>query len=73
MTEEDLAGLLSSLFGSQVEVTTTDSGLQITSSSEAASTRIGTVTTNGGNLNVRTGAGTDNAAITSSPTGPRWR
>lgn len=32
MTEEDVAELLSSLFGSQVEVTTTDSGLQITSS-----------------------------------------
>ena len=48
MTEEDLAGLLSSLFGSQVEVTTTDSGLQITSSGEAASIRTGTVTTNGG-------------------------
>ena len=69
MTEEDVAELLSSLFGSQVEVTTTDSGLQITSSGEAASTRIGTVTTNGGNLNVRTGAGTDNAAITQLPNG----
>ena len=69
MTEEDVAGLLSSLFGSQVEVTTTDSGLQITSSGEAASTRTGTVTTNGGNLNVRTGAGTDNAAITQLPNG----
>ena len=69
MTEEDLAGLLSSLFGSQVEVTTTDSGLQITSSGEAASTRTGTVTTNGSNLNVRTGAGTDNAAITQLPNG----
>ena len=69
MTEEDVAELLSSLFGSQVEVTTTDSGLQITSNGEAASTRIGTVTTNGGNLNVRTGAGTDNAAITQLPNG----
>ena len=59
----------SSLFGSQVEVTTTDSGLQITSNGEAASTRTGTVTTNGGNLNVRTGAGTDNAAITQLPNG----
>ena len=69
MTEEDVAKLLSSLFGSQMEVTTTDSGLQITSSGEAASTRTGTVTTNGGNLNVRTGAGTDNAAITQLPNG----
>lgn len=43
MTEEDVAELLSSLFGSQVEVTTTDSGLQITSNGEAASTRTGTV------------------------------
>ena len=56
-------------FGSQVEVTTTDSGLQITSNGKAASTRTGTVTTNGGNLNVRTGAGTDNAAITQLPNG----
>ena len=69
MTEEDVAELLSSLFGSQVEVTTTDSGLQITSNGEAASTRTGTVTTNGSNLNVRTGAGTDNAAITQLPNG----
>ena len=69
MTEEDVAELLSSLFGSQVEVTTTDSGLQITSNGEAASIRTGTVTTNGGNLNVRTGAGTDNAAITQLPNG----
>ena len=69
MTEEDVAELLSSLFGSQVEVTATDSGLQITSSGEAADTRTGTVTTNGGNLNVRTGAGTDNAAITQLPNG----
>ena len=69
MTEEDVAELLSSLFGYQVKVTTTDSGLQITSSGEAASTRTGTVTTNGSNLNVRTGAGTDNAAITQLPNG----
>ena len=69
MTEEDVAELLSSLFGSQVEVTTTDSGLQITSNGEAASTRTGTVTTNGSNLNVRTGAGTDNTAITQLPNG----
>ena len=64
-----MAELLSSLFGYQVKVTTTDSGLQITSSGEAASTRTGTVTTNGSNLNVRTGAGTDNAAITQLPNG----
>ena len=80
MTEEDVAKLLSSLFGSQMEVTTTDSGLQITSSGEAASTRTGTVTTNGGNLNVRTGETAlvrlrfgqgrrDNAAITQLPNG----
>lgn len=36
MTEEDVAELLSSLFGSQVEVTTTDSGLQIISSGSAS-------------------------------------
>ena len=64
MTEEDVAKLLSSLLGSQVEIAVTDSGIQITSNGETESARTGTVTTNGSNLNVRTGAGTDNAAIT---------
>ena len=33
--------------------------------------QIGTVTTNGGNLNVRTGAGLDNTAFTQLPNGDR--
>lgn len=69
MTEEDVAKLLSSLIGSQVEIAVTDSGIQITSNGETESARTGTVTTNGSNLNVRTGAGTDNAAITQLPNG----
>lgn len=69
MTEEDMAKLLSSLIGSQVEIAVTDSGIQITSNGETESARTGTVTTNGSNLNVRTGAGTDNAAITQLPNG----
>lgn len=69
MTEEDVAKLLSSLLGSQVEIAVTDSGIQITSNGETESARTGTVTTNGSNLNVRTGAGTDNAAITQLPNG----
>lgn len=68
MTEEDVAELLSSLFGSQVEITATDSGIQITSKKEE-NTKTGTVITNGSNLNVRTGAGTDHAAITQLPNG----
>ena len=69
MTEEDVAKLLSSLLGSQVEIAVTDGGIQITSNGETESARTGTVTTNGSNLNVRTGAGTDNAAITQLPNG----
>ena len=69
MTEEDVAKLLSSLLGSQVEIAVTDSGIQITSNGETEIARTGTVTTNGSNLNVRTGAGTDNAAITQLPNG----
>ena len=69
MTEEDVAKLLSSLIGSQVEIAVTDSGIQITSNGETESARTGTVTPKGSNLNVRTGAGTDNAAITQLPNG----
>lgn len=66
---EDAAALLSSLLGSQAEVTATDGSIQITASEEAAPSQTGTVTTNGGNLNVRTGAGLDNTAFTQLPNG----
>lgn len=57
---EDMAELLSTLLGTPVEVNATGDGLQIT----ADGTQTGTVTTNGGKLNVRTGAGLDNTAFT---------
>lgn len=71
LAESDLADLFSSLFGSKVSITATDDGIQITTGSaeEKAPGQTGTVTTNGGNLNVRTGAGLDNNAFTQLPNG----
>ena len=66
---EDAAALLSSLLGPQAEVTAADGSIQITASEEAAPSQTGTVTTNGGKLNVRTGAGLDNTAFTQLPNG----
>lgn len=63
LIDEDTLTLLSSLFG--VNVTTDGDGIQITSSAEEAEPhKTGIVTTNGGRLNVRTGAGLDNTAFT---------
>ena len=60
VTEQETAGdvsdLLSALAGSQVTVSVTEDGIQF-SSGENGSGQTGTVTTGGGNLNVRTGAG----------------
>lgn len=68
LTGEDIAELLSSLFGSQVGITVTDDGIQIAADTgESETTQTGIVTTNGGNLNVRTGAGLDNTAFTQLP------
>ena len=71
MTDEEMAGLIASLFGSQVDVAVTDEGIQITAKEDEAPKQTGTVVTNGGNLNVRTGAGTDNKPLPSFPTGHR--
>ena len=60
MTDEEMAALLSSLLGSQVDVTVTDEGIRLTNKDDGTPDQTGTVVTNGGNLNVRTGAGTDN-------------
>lgn len=62
---EDMAELLSALLGTPVEVKATGDGLQII----ADGAQTGTVTTNGGKLNVRTGAGLDNTAFTQLPNG----
>ncbi len=70
LTDENIAELLSSLFGSQVGVTVTDDSIQIAADTEETeTTQTGIVTTNGGNLNVRTGAGLDNTAFTQLPNG----
>lgn len=70
LTGKEAADLLSSLFGSKVSITATDDGIQITTSGGTEeTTQTGTVTTNGGKLNVRTGAGLDKAAFTQLPNG----
>ena len=56
ITGNDLSELLSALFGSVLGGT-------------EKSGKTGTVTTNGGKLNVRTGAGLDNYAFTQLPNG----
>lgn len=72
VTEQETAGdvsdLLSALAGSQVTVSVTENGIQF-SSGENDSGQTGTVTTGGGNLNVRTGAGMDYTAFTQIPNG----
>ena len=62
-TAGDVSDLLSALAGSQVTVSVTDDGIQF-SSGENDPGQTGTVTTGGGNLNVRTGAGMDYTAFT---------
>ena len=74
MTDEETADLLSALFGSQVKITVTEDGIQISNpdggdTGDNAPRQTGIVTTNGGKLNVRTGAGTDNTAFTQLPNG----
>ena len=67
-TAGDVSDLLSDLAGSQVTVSVTEDGIQF-SSGEKDSGQTGTVTTGGGNLNVRTGAGMDYTAFTQLPNG----
>ena len=70
LTGKEAADLLFSLFGSKVSITATDDGIQITASGGTEeTTQTGTVTTNGGKLNVRTGAGLDKTAFTQLPNG----
>ena len=63
-----VSDLLSALAGSQVTVSVTEDGIQF-SSGENDSGQTGTVTTGGGNLNVRTGAGMDYTAFAQLPNG----
>ena len=62
--------LLTGLLGGLGTVTVTEDGIQFTTDAEGLEPlRTGTVTTNGGKLNVRTGAGLDNEAFAQLPNG----
>lgn len=64
LTDKEISDLLSALTGAQANIVVTEDGIEITSGNTAGTNRTGTVTTNGGRLNVRTGAGLDNTAFT---------
>ena len=70
-TEGGIADLLSWLAGAKVTFSITEDGIQIDTggSEDAEPAQTGTVTTNGGRLNVRTGAGLDHTAFTQLPNG----
>ena len=66
----DTLDQLAELLGGLGTVTVTEEGIQFTPDAEGLETQqIGTVTTCGGHLNVRTGAGLDNDAFTQLPDG----
>ena len=70
LTGKDITDLFSALFGSKVSIAATDDGIQITTGTDKKEPeQTGTVTTNGGRLNVRTGAGLDKTASTQLPNG----
>lgn len=70
LTGKDITDLFSALFGSKVSIAATDDGIQITTGTDKKELeQTGTVTTNGGRLNVRTGAGLDKTAFTQLPNG----
>ena len=70
-TDGELADLLSALAGAKVTISVTEDGIQINTNGaeDTEPGQTGTVTTNGGRLNVRTGAGLDNTAFTQLPNG----
>ena len=69
-TELDMDTLLSALAGAGITISVTEDGIQFTTAGEETATvQVGTVTTNGGRLNVRTGAGLNNSAFTQLPNG----
>lgn len=70
LKDMDITDLFSALSGFGVSARITDDGIQINSGMEdTGDHQTGTVTTNGGNLNVRNGAGLDNTAFTQLPNG----
>ena len=70
-TEGKIADLLSWLIGARVTISVTEDGIQVDTNSteDTEPSQTGTVTTNGGRLNVRTGAGLDHTAFTQLPNG----
>ena len=70
-TKGGIADLFSWLAGAKVIFSITEDGIQIDTGGpeDAELGQTGTVTTNGGRLNVRTGAGLDHAAFTQLPNG----
>ena len=73
-TEDGIADLLSLLTGAKVTFSFTEDGIRIDTNGaddadDAEPGQTGTVTTNGGRLNVRTGAGLDHTAFTQLPNG----
>lgn len=71
LTEDGIADLLSLLTGAKVTFSVTEDGIQIDTNGaeDGEPGQTGTVTTNGGRLNVRTGAGLDHTAFTQLPNG----
>ena len=71
LTEDGIADLLSLLTGAKVTVSVTEDGIQIDTGGleDTEPGQTGSVTTNGGRLNVRTGAGLDHTAFTQLPNG----
>lgn len=70
-TEGEIADLFPWLVGAKVTISVTEDGIQIDTNGaeDAEPGQTGTVTTNGGRLNVRTGAGLDHTAFTQLPNG----
>lgn len=71
LTEGEIADLLSWLAGAKVTFSVTEDGIQIDTGGAVDTDpgQTGTVTTNGGRLNVRTGAGLYHTAFTQLPNG----
>lgn len=66
--DSDILEQITALLGGLGDVSADGDGIRITVGADG-STQTGTVTTGGGNLNVRTGAGLDNEAFTQLPNG----
>ena len=66
--DNDILEQITALLGGLGDVSADGDGIRITVDPDG-STQTGTVTTGGGNLNVRTGAGLDNEAFTQLPNG----